>query len=864
MQLHLHNRLTRVESYRAGNRARLLAAFTLFGAVLATVAATALTAIPAAASPTTRYEAENAALAGGATVQSDHIGYSGTGFVGGYTDSDKGTAATTFSVEAATAGSYALALGYSDGNGATRTLTLTVDGAAQQISLPATADWNTWTTQTETVELTAGAHTISYSYGEADNGNVNLDYLDVTAPPAAAPPSTGPLYEAENAALSGGAAVQSDHAGYSGTGFVGGYTDSDKGTAATTFAVTIAQAGDQELALRYANGTGTTRTLTLTIDGIPQQISLAATADWDTWTTQTTTADFSAGTHTIAYSYGQADNGNVNLDSLDITPSPTAPPTGSTPAAGATMPYDEYAAATQTTTGTVLPASTSYPSVAAESTARSAVQLTTTGQYLALTLAHPANSIVVRYSIPDNSDGSTATAPLAVYAGADHVADLNLTTKYSWLYGDGYNDTHSPSSGQAHHFYDEARALIGEQPAGTVIKLQKDAGDTALSYTIDLIDTEEVAPATAMPSGYTSITDYGVTPGNGADDTAAINTALAALSGTGTGLWLPAGTYDISGQIDLADVSLLGAGEWDTVIQSTAENGSGGLYATGGRNHIADLAIFGDQTSRNNNSGAAGIEGVFTTGSTIADVWIEHTKVGIWTDSGTTGLNISSARVRDVFADGIHLNGGTSATTVEQSQVRNTGDDGLAIDTEGGDVTGSTLQDDTVQNVIQANGIGVYGGGNNTVTGNLVSDTVSYGAGITISTRFGQGFDGPTTVDGNVLVRTGSYNAEFGTNLGAIWLYADQSDLSQPVNIDNDTIADSTYQGILLMGGDSIDQLALDGDTITTTGSYGIDIEGVGGALTASNVTIGGAAAAPLQNNGRNFTVNRGSGDVGF
>src|SRR5207302_9109965 len=87
---------------------------------------------------------------------------------------------------------------------------------------------------------------------------------------------------------------------------------------------------------------------------------------------------------------------------------------------GATVPYTEYQAATAQTNGTVLPASTTYPSLQAESTGRRAVQLTSTGQYVQFTLTSPANASVVRYSIPDNSDGSTATASLSLYANPTH------------------------------------------------------------------------------------------------------------------------------------------------------------------------------------------------------------------------------------------------------------------------------------------------------------------------------------------------------------------------------------------------------------------------------------------------------------
>ncbi|AMM19613.1 hypothetical protein AX769_04995 [Frondihabitans sp. PAMC 28766] len=683
---------------------------------------------------------------------------------------------------------------------------------------------------------------------------------------AASAATTTTKYEAESAKLTGGAVVETDHTGYSGSGFVGGYTDSDKGTASTAFTVSAATAGTYALALEYSDGTGSSRTLTLGVDGKTQQITLPATTDWNTWAAETTSVTLAAGSHTIAYSYGTADNGNANLDYLAVTETSTSGGGGTTPpatTAGAQLPYTEYVAAQQPTTGTVLPVSRTYPSLASEATTRSAVQLTGTGQYVSVTLAHPANSIVVRYSIPDKSDGSTATAPLAVYAGSSHVADLSLTTKYSWLYGGGYTDTHSPSNGAAHHFFDETRALIGEQPAGTVIKLQKDAADTAASYTIDLVDTEEVAAAPAMPSGYTSITSFGVTPNSGADDTSAINSALSSLSGTGTGLWFPAGTYDISDRIGFTNVSIQGAGEWRTTIQSTAENGNGGLYSNGGENHVSNLSIFGDQTSRNNNAGAAGIEGEFTSGSTITNVWIEHTKVGIWTDGPTTGLTVSGARVRDVYADGIHLNGGTSNTTVEQSEVRNAGDDGLAMDTEGGDVTGSTFTADTVSNIIQANGIGVYGGGNNTVSDSLVTDTVAFGAGITISSRFGQAFDGPTTVSGNTLQRTGSYSSDLGIDLGALWIYADQTSITQPIAVTGNTISGSTYQGVLVKGPQAVSALTMSGDTIAGAGTSGLDIEGASGALNVSSTTVSGAATG-LVNNGNGFTVTRGSGNSGF
>ncbi|MEY9872110.1 hypothetical protein ABH931_001584 [Streptacidiphilus sp. MAP12-33] len=982
------------------SRARALPTAVLCVLALLLALAVALGFAPAAHAATV-YEAESAALSGGAVVASDHTGYTGTGFVGGYTDTNKGAADTAFTVNASAAGAFTSTLRYSNGTGSTMTLSVYLDGTKTgQISLPATADWNTWGTVSTTLNLTAGSDTIGYRFDSTDSGNVNLDNISLAAVP---PPPPG-QYEAENAALSGGAVVAADHAGYTGTGFVGGYTDTNKGTADTVFTVTTSGAGATPVTLRYANGNGSAKTLSVYVNGTKvQQDALAATADWNTWAVQADTLTLSAGSNTIGYKFDSTDTGNVNLDNITVgsaasssptaSPSPSPSSTGGTgqvyqaanafftggpalatslagytgtgyltgftatgavvdftadvpsagsypvslayanstgaaqtvslyvngvkagqlslpagsgwlqssaqseplrsglnliayradsgdsgniainsvtvtggtalAAQGATLPYTEYAAASAQTNATVLPYSTTYPSLQAEATGRKAVQLTATGQYVQFTLTAPANSIVLRYSIPANSDGSTATAPLALYANGGKLQDLSLTTQYSWLYGGGYYDTRTPSNGVAHHFYDETRALIGNWPAGTVLKLQKDAADTAASYTIDVLDAEQVDPAYAMPAtGYTSVTSYGVTPNSGADDTTAINNALSALSGTGTGLWFPAGTYLISGRISFAGVSIRGAGEWYTTIQSTSPNGSGGLFATGGVNQVADLSITGDQTFRNNDSGAAGIEGSFASGSLIYDVWMEHLKVGLWANPGN-GLYVVGDRVRDVFADGIHVHGGSTGTRVDQTEVRNTGDDELALDTEGGNVTGCSLTNNTVSSPIQANGIGVYGGGSNTVANNLVSDTVAFGSGITVSTAFGGGFTGPTTVSGNALVRAGSYNSNWGSSLGALWIYASTADITAPVTVTGNTVSNATYQGVLLSYGKQISNLTLDHLAISGAGTYGIDISSVTGSMTANYVTVTGAASGGLNNPG-GYTINRGAGDSGF
>ena len=821
---------------------------------------------PAAPPPAGQYEAESAPLSGGAVVGTDHTGYTGTGFVEGYTDTNKGNADTVFTVNA-TAGGTPVTLRYANGTGSVMTLSVYVNGTkVQQDQLAATADWNTWGTHADSLNLNTGSNTIAYKFDSTDSGNVNLDNITVgsatTSTPTPTPtptptststtPPSGQTYEAETAFFTGGPAVATSTGGYTGSGYLTGFTA--QGSEAVVD-VDTPSAGTYPVILRYANTSGSTQTISLYLNGVrSSQLSLPAGSGW---LTSTQNVALRTGLNLVGLQTITGDSGNISLDDVTVTGGLALATTG------ATVPYTEYTATSSVATnGTVLPYSTTYPSLQAEATGRQAVQLTSTGQYEQITLTKPANSIVLRYSIPDNSDGSTATAPIALYANGAKVQDLTLTTEYSWLYGGGYYDTHTPSSGAAHHFYDETRALIGDWPAGTVLKLQKDAADSASSYTIDAVDTEQVDPALTMPANYVSVTGYGVTPSSGADDTSAINSALAALSGTGRGLWFPSGTYDISGQVSLDNVAVRGAGEWYTTIRSTAVNGSGGLFATGGTDQIADLTMAGDQTSRNNDSGAAGIEGNFGSGSLIYDVWVEHAKVGIWTDSAN-GLDISGARIRDVFADGVHFNGGSNNSRVEQTVVRNTGDDELALDTEGGNVTGNVLADNTVQSPIQANGIGVYGGADNTVENNAVTDTVAFGSGVTISTAFGSGFTGPTYVLNNTLTRTGSYNSNWGSSLGGLWIYANQSDITQPVTVSGNTISKSSYEGVLLSYAHQISNLALTNDVINGAGTYGININDVTGSMTATGVTVSNTTSGGLNNPG-GYTINRGSGDSGF
>ncbi|MFF2138241.1 carbohydrate-binding protein [Streptomyces sp. NPDC058193] len=975
-------------------RSRAAARFTY--PVLLSLLGTVLYATAPAQAAAVTLEAESARLSGGAAVSTDHGGYTGTGFVGGLTDANKGSASVSFGVTAEAAGNGTVTLRYANGTGATMTLSLYVNGAkVRQVSLPATANWDTWATRQESVTYAKGANTVAWTFTTADSGNVNIDNATAaTSTGGTGTPTPSGALEAESAQLSGGAVAGSDHTGWTGTGFVGGFTDANKGSASASFGVNSAEAGAGAVTLRYANGTGATMTLSLYVNGAKvRQVSLPATANWDTWATVQESVTYAKGANTVAWTFTTADSGNVNIDS--ITPATPTEPTdpggpatlthqaedafvsggparataatgyegsaylsgftttgaravfavaapsaatypvtvryrtpdtaastvtllangttvrrltlpgtggawksastdaplraalnhvtlrtasgdngtlqldgigvsGSTPGStrGATLPYTTYEAESgSTNAGSVGPDRT-YLTVPSEASGRKAVVLDATGEYVQFTLTKPANALTLRYSVPDNAAGTGIDSTLSVYADGTQLRDLAVSSKYSWVYG-GYPYTNDPSQGSGHHFFDETRTLLtGTLPAGTVLKFQKDAADTAASYTLDLVETEAVPAALAMPStGFVSATTLGVTPNDAGDDTSALNSAISTATSQGKGLWLPTGTYDISGHVDLAGADVRGAGQWYTVLRG--KNGKGGLFGRGGTSNVQDLMIAGDVSYRDDANFDAAIEGDFGNGSTLTNLWIEHTKVGLWIDAPTTGLYASGLRIRDTFADGVNLHKGTKTTEVSHSSVRNTGDDGLAMFSEAQAVTDSVFRFNTVQLPLLANTVGIYGGHGNRVEDNLLADTVTGSSGIAISSRFAPvPFSGTTSVQRNTLTRTGGYEPNWQSKLGALWIYADSSDITAPVLVKDNEILDSTYSGLLVSWQKNVSALTVDGLKIDKAGSYGIEINSAG-AGTFSRVTVGGAAAGGLSAAG-GFTITRGAGNTGW
>ena len=115
---------------------------------------------------------------------------------------------------------------------------------------------------------------------------------------------------------------------------------------------------------------------------------------------------------------------------------------------------------------------------------------------------------------PDTVAGWQALADgLLTDQGCAFHRNVEISSRYAWLYGAEAGPSNSPGSGGPRHIYDEANVMLNSTvPAGHTIRLQKDPANST-TYTIDFINLELVAPKAnpdpahyRVPVSYTHLT----------------------------------------------------------------------------------------------------------------------------------------------------------------------------------------------------------------------------------------------------------------------------------------------------------------------------------------------------------------------
>ncbi|MCL2731225.1 MAG: coagulation factor 5/8 type domain-containing protein, partial [Actinomycetia bacterium] len=171
----------------------------------------------------------------------------------------------------------------------------------------------------------------------------------------------------------------------------------------------------------------------------------------------------------------------------------------------------------------------------------------------------------------------------------------------------------------------------------------------------------------------------------------------------------------------------------------------------------------------------------------------------------------------------------------------------------------------TVQLQMLANGIAIYGGHDNTVSGNLVQDSgITQGGGIHVSQRYDSTPVGTTTITGNTLIRNGDLDPNWGFGVGSLWFDGSQGAIIGPINVTNALIQQSPYEAVQWVEG-TVGNVNLSNVTIAGTGTFALQ-EQTPGSATFTGVTATGVnGPAPVYScEGSSFTVVEGPGNSGI
>lgn len=527
-------------------------------------------------------------------------------------------------------------------------------------------------------------------------------------------------------------------------------------------------------------------------------------------------------------------------------------------AAGAALPFTSVEAESATTTGSKIGPDHTQGTLASEASGRQAVRITS-GQRVEFTVPSAANAVNLAYSVPDGQSGT-----LDVYVNGTRISrTLAVTSKYSYV------DTPWIPGAKTHHFYDNARLVLGQNvQAGDKVAFQS----TGTQVTVDVADFEQVAAAAAQPAGSVSVVSRGADPSGNGDSTQAFRDAIA--SAQGGVVWIPPGDYRLTSSLSgVQNVTLQGAGNWHSVVHTSRfidQTGSSGSV------HIKNFAVIGEVTERVDSNPDNFVNGSLGPNSSVSGMWLQHLKVGLWLLGNNDNLGVENNRFLDMTADGLNLNGNARGVRVRNNFLRNQGDDALAMWSLYAPDTDSSFENNTISQPNLANGIAIYGGTDIAVRNNLISDTNALGSGIAISNqKFLDPFHplaGTITVAGNTLVRTGAMNPNWNHPMGALRVDSYDSAINANISITNTTITDSPYSAFEFVSGGGqgypVRGVTVDGASVRNAGTVVVQAEAQG-AATFRNVTATGVGAAGIYNcpypaNSGTFSLTDGGGNSGW
>jgi len=462
--------------------------------------------------------------------------------------------------------------------------------------------------------------------------------------------------------------------------------------------------------------------------------------------------------------------------------------------------------------------------IESEASERKYVALPILGAYVQWMIKESNKGMLLRYTMPDSSDGNGLDGSLSVYLNGNLVSDIKLSSHFSFQYfymstdnslnGDVFND---PAVGHARKRFDEARFIFPtELKAGDVIKLQKTVND-GIEYGVDFVELEPIPVPIQMPTGFVDVTQipFKAIPNDTIDDYVAFANALTYAGMNKMGVYIPAGKFYLSKQIDLDKdgLRILGAGIWHTELYCTqmpdTASSFSGINASAANLRASDFYITSKAHYRAHHRGFGGYWGKK---SVIENVWINRFSAGIWVSDFLSGENptitndgiiIRNCRIRNTYADGINFAMGASNCIAEHCSIRNTGDDAMV--TWAQDVTGTkptvfnTFRFNTVENTFKASGLALYGGQQHVAHHCVILDNFG-GAGIRANSTFkAKPFakDSYMNVSEMTVERCGTLQDQFLSKIGAVNFDVVNYDVNN-INLSSIDVKDSQVDAILI------------------------------------------------------------------
>ncbi len=524
-------------------------------------------------------------------------------------------------------------------------------------------------------------------------------------------------------------------------------------------------------------------------------------------------------------------------------------------------PYDRYEAEPDYCEGQglFLSPSDNQRDLQSEASHQQALQLQALSDSVSWVVSKPGDGLTLRFSLPDNAQGTGMSGTLDVYANSEKVGTLHPDSRWAWQYCNANYPQNAPLSGNViiRMRFDEIHTRLSRRVlAGERLTLRK-ASDDGIIYTIDFVELEPVP-------GKVEFADVAGSNKIAFDGNGDIADFIAQHEGQT--IYIPEGRWETSKRIYLRNqdnTRLIGAGMWYSEIYFSAPSDNintyshRGIEASANNLHVEGLYFNTACRQRYYNQedskqvGKAFMGG-WGTGSVIRNCWAEHFECGAWIAdySGKTSKNlvVEHCRFRNNYADGFNCSQASDGHKIRFCSFRNNGDDDMASWSVSRRTQNIEFSYCTAENNWRASSLGFFGGTAPGAHHIAIFDALE--SGIRVNADFqGTGFTAGSSVEihdvtishcGCVSGSRGASGDFWGNAQGAVNIGNTHYYHVPNVHLTNIDVLDSRGNAFYIrsQNGKNVSGLALRDIRIDGAGGYGIYYSGAVGEVTYCGVEI--------------------------